>query len=231
MTISGDAAGVRYLAVPPADGATDAPVVVVWHMRGAHPADPEAAAAALPLADVRAWRVYLPLLDPGMFEAGAVGDVLLDGYGALVERTVESFPAVLAALPFGNGEVSLVGGSAGGHTALLTAIRGEVPVRALAVVNPAITVASVLTASGIDYPWTDAARELEARLDVRNQAGRITARTLLIGGESDYPAFRAELVALHGALPGSRLVTVPGMGHPIPEGDPTVDREVSAWLG
>ena len=51
--IRGTAAGVPYVAQPPADGAETAPLVVVWHL--ASPPRSEAAmAAALPLRGIEA---------------------------------------------------------------------------------------------------------------------------------------------------------------------------------
>lgn len=60
--ISGVAAGVPYVARPPADPNAAAPLIVVWHLMDA-PCTEAAMAAALPMNDIPAWRVYcgLPL--------------------------------------------------------------------------------------------------------------------------------------------------------------------------
>src|SRR2546430_4208707 len=60
--IAGVAAGVPFLAVPPAASPPDrpAPVVVAWHLMD--PPRTEAAfAAAVPMAGLAAWRIYLGL--------------------------------------------------------------------------------------------------------------------------------------------------------------------------
>jgi hypothetical protein len=59
--VAGVAAGVTFIAVPPAAGpSASTPTVVVWHLMD--PPRTEAAfAAALPLAGLEAWRTYLGL--------------------------------------------------------------------------------------------------------------------------------------------------------------------------
>lgn len=69
--ITGKAAGVPYVALPPADGAETAPLVLTWHL-GAPPRSETAMAAALPLRGLEAWRVYLglPVLGSRLPEGG-----------------------------------------------------------------------------------------------------------------------------------------------------------------
>jgi hypothetical protein len=59
--IAGHAAGVPFVALPPAGGRrASAPVVVAWHLLD--PPRTEAAfAAAVPLRGLDAWRIYLGL--------------------------------------------------------------------------------------------------------------------------------------------------------------------------
>src|SRR5947208_11021324 len=57
---TGVAAGVPYLAFPPATPRRAVPVVIAWHLL-APPRSPAAFAAAVPLAGLDAWRVYLEL--------------------------------------------------------------------------------------------------------------------------------------------------------------------------
>ncbi|WP_246037370.1 hypothetical protein [Saccharothrix texasensis] len=125
MTITGEAAGARFVATPPAGHSRR--LVVVWHLLG-EPGTPEAMAEALPLAGVDAWRLYAALPPWGQGP-----DQVLDGYVPLVESAVAAMPALVAAarrqLGCDDGPVDLVGGSAGGHIALLTASRRVVPVR------------------------------------------------------------------------------------------------------
>jgi hypothetical protein len=53
------AAGVPFVAVPPETGPRPAaPAVVAWHLQDA-PRTEAAFAAALPLAGLDAWRIYL----------------------------------------------------------------------------------------------------------------------------------------------------------------------------
>ena len=59
MTISGIAAGVPYVALPP-EGEGPAPLIAVWHLLDS-PRSEAAMAAAVPMAGVRAWRVYFGL--------------------------------------------------------------------------------------------------------------------------------------------------------------------------
>src|SRR3977135_4737100 len=59
--ITGQAAGVPFVAAPPANGArASAPVVVAWHLMDP-PRSEAAFAAALPLDGLDAWRIYLGL--------------------------------------------------------------------------------------------------------------------------------------------------------------------------
>src|SRR5690606_36481532 len=105
--IPGTAAGVPFLALPPAAGdPATAPVVVAWHLMD--PPRTEAAfAAALPLAGLAAWRVYLGLpLHGARFPEGGVDalmrlgfeDAVRNLYGPLSAQAVEEFPAALAEL-------------------------------------------------------------------------------------------------------------------------------------
>jgi pimeloyl-ACP methyl ester carboxylesterase len=229
MTIRGTAAGVPFVALPPRSGRR---LVVAWHLIGT-PGTPDEMAAALPLAGVDAWRVYLalPVRDRH-------GDALVDWYAPVVSRAVARFPAALAALrealPCDDGPVDLVGGSAGGHVALLTAAR-EGGVRRVAVVNPAVTAEAVVDASvdaGVlePYEWTPRAKAAAGPLDVLTAADRIGVPLLVVRGEHEYPAFRPSQDALCAAVQGSRLVEVPGLPHMLTVNVDEVDGEVTAWL-
>jgi hypothetical protein len=56
--VSGVAAGVPYVALPPAgrDESEPAPLIIAWHLNDP-PRSAAAMAAAIPLAGVAAWRV------------------------------------------------------------------------------------------------------------------------------------------------------------------------------
>ncbi|MEU4766172.1 alpha/beta hydrolase fold domain-containing protein [Actinosynnema sp. NPDC023794] len=231
MVITGEAAGVRFVATPPARGGRR--LVVVWHLLG-EPGTPEAMAEAMPLTGVDAWRLYAAL--PAWGEGP---DQVVDGYAAMVESGVAAMPALVAAAraEFGcdDGPVDLVGGSAGGHIALTTALRRVAPVRRVAVVNPAVRVQAVVEASievgALDsYTWTDASRAAVEPLDVLARASGLDVALLVVRGEQEYPAFRPVQAQLCAAVPGARLVDVPGLAHMLVTAQDVVDAEVTAWL-
>lgn len=95
--LSGVAAGVPYLALPPAGDTRRAPLVVAWGGLGS-PGSEQAMAAALPLARLPAWRAYLPLLAAGaptggpeeLLRPGAEAQLL--GADARLEQEVAGFP-------------------------------------------------------------------------------------------------------------------------------------------
>jgi hypothetical protein len=114
--LTGLAAGVPYVALPASSGSRRAPLGVAWHLLGP-PRSQHAMAAALPMARLSAWRVYLRLPSPE------------------IERAVAGFPAVAAALrarlPVDDAPIGLVGESVGAAVVLLlTLAEGEVPVHA-----------------------------------------------------------------------------------------------------
>ncbi|MFJ6673648.1 alpha/beta hydrolase [Actinosynnema sp. NPDC091369] len=231
MMITGEASGVRFVAAPPARGGRR--LVVVWHLLG-EPGTPEAMAEALPLEGVDAWRLYAALPPWGQ---GA--DPVVDGYVALVEEAVAAMPGLVAAARerwgCDDGPVDLVGGSAGGHVALTTALRGVVGVRRVAVVNPAVRVEAVVQASlevGAleSYTWSDASRAAARPLDVLARAADLDVPLLVVRGEQEYPAFRPVQAALCEAAPHARLVDVPGLAHMLVTAQDVVDAEVTAWL-
>src|SRR5205823_10857352 len=108
-TVSGVAAGVPYVALPPAgwyDGREPAPLIIAWHLNDP-PRSAAAMASALPLAGVAAWRVYLDLpmhgrrqLSGGLEEFMRLGyeDAVLKAFEPQVTQAVAEFPAVLAEL-------------------------------------------------------------------------------------------------------------------------------------
>lgn len=262
--ISGFAAGVPFTALPPeGGGAETAPLLVAWHMLDA-PRSDAAFAAALPLAGMAAWRVYLgmPLcgarMVDGSMDAGIAlvqRDPLRAYTQMMVHTAADEFPAALASLrtqlPVDDGPVDIVGGSLGGAVALLTLARGETPVRAAALINPAVRARSVVELVeefvGRPYRWDEEANQVADRLDFVARAGEIgdRAEVLVVSGELDHPRFRAdaqELVAAlraHGAA--AQVVAVPGLAHPLAE-EPgiepaaqlpiakTVDDVLTGWL-
>jgi hypothetical protein len=97
--LTGQAAGVPFVAHPASRSSEEAATVVVWHMHDP-PRSERAMAAALPLRGVDAWRVYLGLplsgtrLPAGGLEAFfALGfeDAVLKVYGPTVQQQSTNF--------------------------------------------------------------------------------------------------------------------------------------------
>ena len=83
---SGVAAGVPFLAIPPStESRAAAPVVVAWQLMD--PPRTEAAfAAAVPLAGLDAWRIYLGLpLTGSRLPPGGVDELMRFGYEDAVQ--------------------------------------------------------------------------------------------------------------------------------------------------
>ena len=211
--ISGVAAGVPYVAWPPAgghDGPEPAPLVIAWHLNDP-PRSAAAMASALPLAGVAAWRVYLDLpmhgrrqLPGGLEEFMALGyqDAVLKAFAPQVTQAAEEFPAVLAELrtelPVTDGPIGVVGASVGALPAQLVMAGGAARVIAAALISPVIQLAEVVAANerrfGVGYPWSAASKAVAARFDFVSRAGQIAARDpqpaiLLVTGAEDDPAF------------------------------------------
>ncbi len=218
-----------------------APLVVVFHMMDP-PRSERAMAAALPMDQVPAWRVYLGLpMFGARTAAGGPDEIMRLGYedalmnliGPVIEQAAAELPGAVDALrtelPVGDGPIGLVGGSAGGAAALLALAETEVPVAAGALVNPASRAAAVVELGermfGVAYEWNDRRREQAARLDFVARADDIAARDpqppiLLVVGEDDDPALLSDTGELHRALAARyrrpedvSLVGVPGLGH------------------
>ncbi|MEV0764318.1 prolyl oligopeptidase family serine peptidase [Nocardia sp. NPDC050435] len=242
--ITGTAAGVPFTALPPEGVDGPAPLLVAWHMLDA-PRSDAAFAAALPLTGVPAWRVYLgmPLCGArmvnGTMDAGLERvhrDPLRAYADFMISSAADEFPAALAELrtqlPLDDTPVSLLGGSLGGGVALLTLARAELPVRAVALVNPAIrarsTVALIERFTERPYPWDADAHTVADRLDFVARAGEIGDRAplLVVSGEQDAPEFRTDAADLvtalrsHGAT--ADLTTVPDLAHPLAD-EPGID--------
>jgi pimeloyl-ACP methyl ester carboxylesterase len=258
--ISGVAAGVPFTALPPAGPLTGpVPLVIAWHLLDA-PCTDAAFAAALPLNDLPAWRVYLGLPMCGRRSAPngqqaivelAREDIVLRYIENLVRTAAGEFPAALAELrarfDIADGPIAVVGGSMGGAVASLVLAEGPVPIRAAALINAAIRASSVAEVveqgMGIPYTWTDAARQAADRLDFVARAEDIAAggaSVLVVSGELDHPPLRADAIDLAAAL-GTELLSVPGLDHPLAERpgvEPApqipnaklVDRAVTLWF-
>ncbi|WP_199435316.1 prolyl oligopeptidase family serine peptidase [Qaidamihabitans albus] len=238
-TITGTAAGVPFTALPPA-GVTDgpAPLIVTWHMLDA-PRTDAAFAAALPMTGMPAWRVHLgmPMCGARMVDGRvdaimelARRDALMAFLAPFVRQAADEFPAALAALrdrlPVDDEPVGVLGGSLGGAVALEVLTTGRAPVKALALVNPAVRIRSAIglveARSGQAYPWTAESRRTADELDFVARATDIAAQPplLLVSGELDHPALRTDAAALVDTLreryaqPDEvELTTVPDLAH------------------
>jgi hypothetical protein len=269
VPLPGVAAGVPYLALPPTYGRRRAPLVVAWPGLDP-PRTQQVMAAALPLARLAAWRVYLglpmtgahaPTGGPGQVGRLGVDDVAGTLWGPMVEQAFAEFPAVAATLrarlPLDDAPIGLLGEEAGAAVALLVLAEGEVPVRAAALVRPAVQLERVVANDQRRNPnhrWTRAARAVAERLDFVARAHQIAARdpqpaVLLVTGIGDDAGAGEPTERLWRALadryrdPGrvARLL-VPGLAQalaPEPGTDlapqtldaARVDAAVTGWLG
>ncbi|MGB9280041.1 MAG: prolyl oligopeptidase family serine peptidase [Pseudonocardiaceae bacterium] len=241
--ITGTAAGVPFTALPPGDGVTHAPLVVIWHLLDP-PRTDSAMAAALPMAALPAWRLYfgLPLtgrrLPEGGFEelmrlghADGVMNLLVPILSQAADEAPAAVAAVRAEFGIAQGPIGVAGGSLGGGVALEVIAARALPVSAAALVNPLVRVPGAIAATerifDFHYEWTDASRTVADRFDFLRGATEIAAAEpalLLVSGEHDHPEFRADAEALQRELASRyrdrsrvRLHHVPGMPHPLAE--------------
>jgi pimeloyl-ACP methyl ester carboxylesterase len=241
--------GVPCVVVPPERERPDAPVVVAWHLADP-PSSETAMAAALPLAGLDAWRVYLGLplhssrsIDPDEYLRLAYEDAVVNHFGPITAQARAEFPAAYAELAdrFGfTGPLALLGGSLGSAVAQLVAIdRADVVAEVL--VSPVATLRSIVAANerrfGVTYPWHPAATEIADELDFVARADETTVPVQIIVGERDDPAIRDTAVDLAKALRHADLVTVPDMPHELADADQrplphaaTVDALAVEWL-
>jgi pimeloyl-ACP methyl ester carboxylesterase len=238
--ITGTAAGVPFLAVPPAGDGANAPVVVAWHLMDP-PRTESALAAALPLAGLDAWRVYLGLpLHGGRFPEGGVDELMRLGYvdavqnlyGPISAQAAEEFAPAFAELRerfgFRDGPIGVLGGSLGSAVAQLVVAGGAVDVAAAVLASPVsqlkAVVATVGRMLGLSYPWSEPSLEVARRMDFVARAAEVAAcpaTMLVVGEEDDELGFREPARRLRAALAqrdvAAELVVVPGMGHAFAE--------------
>lgn len=223
--VRGIAAGVPFLAVPPNSGDRAAPVVVAWHLMDP-PRTEAALAAALPFAELDAWRIYLGLPMCGeRLPAGGGDELMRLGYedavlnlqGPIAMQGAAEFPAALAdlrsRLGLQSGPLALVGGSMGSAVAALTLTEtapaaGEA-VTAAVLVSPMVQLRDAVDATGrrfgVTYPWGSASLGVAERLDFVARADEITragqpAVRLVVGSGDDAEGFLEPARRLHAAL-------------------------------
>lgn len=213
--VSGTAAGVPYTALPPGNNVARPPLVLIWHLLDP-PCTDAAMAAALPMAELRAWRVHLGLpltgrrLPVGGFdELMRLGyaDAVLNLFGPILSQAIGEAPAALAAvraeLGIPEGPLGVAGGSLGATIAAGVIADRALPVAAAALVNPAVRVAGAVATNErryeMRYEWTAAARAIADRFDFLRRAEEIAHSApplLLVSGENDDPELRADTEAL-----------------------------------
>ncbi|WP_028649219.1 S9 family peptidase [Nocardiopsis sp. CNT312] len=238
--LTGTAAGVPYLALPPSFGDGPAPLVLGLHAM--EPPRSEAAlAGAIPLTPLPAWRVYLGLpLFGGRLPEGGVPEVnrrgaqdyLTELFAPVVEEAAAELSHVTAdlrsALPVTNAPIGLVGVGAGATAALLSLAESDLPVGAAAAVNPITDPALVVGVrerhSGSPYEWSGQARLARERLHLTERAAEVARhRTplLVVNGGLDDVAGPEHGRALHDALRGEgtdhalRHIVIPDLAHSI----------------
>ncbi len=244
--ITGTAAGVPFVVTPPAAARPDtAPAVLAWHLMDA-PRTEAAFAAALPLAGLDAWRVYLglPMSGSRLPEGGyeelmrlGYEDAVLNLQGPVTAQAAAEFPAALdelrGRLGLGGGPVGVLGGSVGAAVALLAVTDSDVAIDAAVLVNPLVQLRAAVEAMGrqfgVAYPWSEESLRVAERLDFVARAAEVALAgepaVLLVVGEDDDPdGFQRPAGELRDALAkeyrdGDRvdLVSVPGMAHALAE--------------
>jgi dienelactone hydrolase len=238
--ITGTAAGVPFVAVPPAGDRASAPVVAAWHLMDP-PRTEVALAAALPLAGLDAWRLYLGLpLHGARFPEGGVEALMQLGYVDAVQNLYGPITAQAAAefgpayaelrqrLGLRDGPIGLLGGSLGSAVAQLVVAAGGFDVAAAVLASPLSRLTAVVEAVGrqfgVSYPWSEPSLDVARRLDFVARADEVAAcpATLLVVGEDDDESgFKAPARQLRDALAQrsvqAELVVVPGMGHAFAE--------------
>jgi len=236
--IAGDAAGVPFVALPPAGGERpSAPLVVAWHLLDA-PRTGAAFAAAVPMRDLDAWRVFLglPLTGSRLPADGwdglmqlAFEDAVLKLYEPVMVGAAEEFARALPRLRerFGidAGPIGVMGGSAGAAVAQLVVAEGDAEVAAAVLVSPVVQLRRAIEAGarafGFSYPWSEESEAVARRVDFVARAAELARRgpaVLVVAGAEDEPEFREPARELAAAL-GDRaeLATIPGMGHALAE--------------
>lgn len=204
--VTGTAAGVPFLALPPA-AATDAPAPLVVGLHAFEPPRSESAlAGAVPMASLPAWRVYLglPLFGARLPEGGVAEinqrgerDYLVELFGPVVEEAAAELRRVVdelrAAFPVADLPAGLVGVGAGASAVLLALAENRLPVGAAAVINPIVDPAHLIAArerrTGTPYRWGPQAQQTRSWLDFCARGAEIsgTATPVLVvnGGQDE----------------------------------------------
>jgi len=242
--LTGVAAGVPFLVVPPLSDPATAPTVVGWHLMDL-PNTEAGFAETLPLDGLNAWRVYLGLpmhgtrTPPGgpgvLLEAGAQ-DAVLNLYGPISAQAVAEVGPALADLRdrFGiaDGPIGVFGGSLGAAIALQVMAEHRWPVSAAVLISPLTQLRPMVEAIakqyGIQYPWSAPSLKVADRLDFVARADEIAAQQpailLAVGAEDDPDAVLHPAERLQSALAVDyrdagrvELRVIDGMAHALAE--------------
>jgi pimeloyl-ACP methyl ester carboxylesterase len=248
--LQGVVAGVPFVALGPHDERPDAPVILAWHSIESPGSEAEMA-AALPMATLPAWRVYLGVPLPyharpeGLGDGRGGEDDLLRSVGRSVVQAADELPAALRALgehlPVSGGSLGLLGSSIGATVAQLLVTETDLEIAALALVSPVIQLRSLVdvpaTAADGAAPAGESSPSIADRLDFLARIRPLCERRppppvlVVVGAEDQHrfvdPAMRLwAALSMRGAADRSALVTVPGMGHAV-GGDLGLDAAVA----
>jgi hypothetical protein len=238
MEFQGIAAGVPFVASPPAGGARpDAPVIVGYHLLDA-PRTEVAFAAALPLDGLDAWRVYLGLpmsgsrlRDVDIWQL-VLEDAVLNVHRHVVLGALDEFPAAFAAIRArfdinADVPIGVLGGSMGAAAAQLIAAEGRPVARAAVLVNPVVrlrdSINAIAAAHDSTYQWSPPSKEIAARLDFIARAADFDGVALryITGADDSYDGFIApvETIVTELSRRGATVdhQVVPNMAHALAE--------------
>jgi len=201
--LTGIAAGVPFVALPPVSPGPDTPIVVAYHLLDA-PRTEVAFAAAVPLTGLNAWRVYFGLpMSGSRLPAGGreelwrliLEDAVLNVHQHVTLGALAEFPAAFAAVRdrLGVSEaapVGVLGGSMGGAVAQLVLADSGVPITAAVLINPVVrfrnTIDALSAIHNTTYKWSAASEAVAEQIDfVRRAAALRGAALRYITGADD----------------------------------------------
>lgn len=212
--VTGTAAGVPFLALPPSQRRPDSPVVVAWHLLDP-PRTAAAFAAAVPLGGFDGWRIYLDLpMSGSRAPAGGMDGVIRAGMAdavrqlkvPVIEGGAAEFPQVLAELRARFGlrasPLGLLGGSDGsavvGSVVTDVARAHNLTVDAVVLVSPVSRLRDAVDATarafGFTYPWDDETDAVAERHDLVRRvdefvAGGCPPVRIVVGADDDERGF------------------------------------------
>jgi hypothetical protein len=229
------AEGVPFLAIPPAK-ADGAPVIVAWHLLDP-PRSETAMAAALPLAGLDAWKLYLGLpLSGSRAPAGGIDEIMRLGMEDAVmnlhwpihDQAVAEFPGAFAELRERLGisqdaAIGLLGGSAGSSVAAGVLAAGESGAQAAVFVSPMLRLRSMVDVLseffGVDYRWSAESDHAAERMDFIARAPELvsTGAAMRVIAGADDSAGATQPAREFAAATGADLRMLDGVAHALAE--------------